>query len=158
MRNRIIVSEDRGGTLTKENHQALMNWSIRCTEHVMIHASTMDERFINAINAAKKWMVDTTKTGLARKTAQEVQEATREIEDELTQTIAKSIEYTASTAHIASLSIEAAIYALKAAQLAGIPIEEEKLWQITKLNELTILPPYLIEFITTSIENKLKEI
>jgi len=147
MRDKIFIAQHRGGELTLQHHQFLMNWAISCAEHVY---HLVEENFVindvltHALFIAKEWEAGIVKTGKAMKAAYVVHTLARDTESPILKSIARSIGQAVSTAHMADHSLGASLYALKAIKLAGGSVVEEIAWQDRKLDSL---PPEMIDLV-----------
>lgn len=142
-----FIAEHRGGPLTKENHRKLINWGIKCSEHVLnLLDKKVDKRLMYALDIANKWESGNVPTGIAMKASLGAHAVARETSNPVLSAIARSIGQTVATAHMADHSLGGAFFALKAVKYAGKEIEKERAWQIKKLSEL---PPEIIEVVQT---------
>jgi hypothetical protein len=148
MRNKRFVAVHCGGPLNIRDHQALIDWAIKCVEHSInkVGYENQDDRPLNALVTAKKWMGNNCSVGDARKAAFESHDAARKFENKIDIAIARSCGHAVATAHMADHSLQAAIYALKAIELAGFNTDVEKDWQNS------ILPENIKELVLSSRE------
>lgn len=134
MRDKRFIAEHRGGLLKKEHHKQLINWAVKCSEHVLpLICDAVDERLINALLIAKEWSGGKAKTGDAMKASVRSHAVARETINPISAAIARSIGHAAATAHMADHSLGAAIYALKAVKFADKSIDVERKWQNDQL-------------------------
>jgi hypothetical protein len=134
MRDKRFVAEHRGGPLRKEQHHQLMQWACNCAEHVLpLFGEKIDERLINALNAAKAWKQGNVSVGDARKASVGAHTVARESSSTMTIAVARSVGHAVATAHMADHSLGAAWYALKAVKSAGKSIDAERQWQDEQL-------------------------
>ncbi len=144
MRDQRWVAEHRGGPLKKEQHRQLILWACECAEHVLpLLGGEIDVRLKNALLVAKAWAQGKATTGEAMKAAVEAHAAARASADPVAKAVARCIGHAVATAHMADHSL-GVIYALKAVEIAGKPVNEEKKWQ----NEH--LPPGIRELILST--------
>jgi len=129
-----FIAIHRGGSLSPEDHRHLMKWAISCYEHVLpYYGSIVDQVLQEAMTLASTWSQGTCTTGDLMKAARKVHAHAREIPDPLASAIVRSIGQGVATAHMADHCIGAALYAQKAAYLAGNRASEEKAWQIEQI-------------------------
>lgn len=154
MRDKLLIAEHRGGLLSKEDHQKLVKWGRKCSEHVLtLIDGTIDQRILNAIDIARKWEDGNVKTGEAMKASVSAHKCAREASNSVVIAVARSVGHAVATAHMADHSIGAALYALKAVKAAGNSIEEERKWQ---KEELLHLPSRIVEPIQQTMKVKEK--
>lgn len=144
MRDTRFVAEHRGGPLKSIQHRQLMQWACVCVKHIMTIFNNNDERLLNVLLTAGKWVNGDATAGEARKAALVAHSVANESSDPVTTAIARSVGHAVSTAHMADHSLGAALYGLRALKTAGKPIIQERQWQ----NEQ--LPPEIRELILTS--------
>jgi hypothetical protein len=112
MRKKVIVTEHRGGSLTKENHRALMKWAIVCLERVLsYYPNDLDARLIDAITTAKKWMDGKCSTMDAIRVSREVHVFAKSLDDKIACLVARAAGQAVATAHMADHCIGTALYA-----------------------------------------------
>ena len=134
MRDKRFVSELRGGTLKKDQHQQLMLWGYKCAENVLnLYDKEIDDRLMDALKVAKKWMKGNASVGDARNASLEAHSVARESSDSTLIAIARSVGHAVATAHMADHSLGAALYALKAVRSTGKSVEIERKWQNDQL-------------------------
>jgi hypothetical protein len=156
MRDNRFIAEHRGGSLTKENHRKLIRWARKCSEHVLpLIREDIDNRLIYALHIAEEWENDNVKTGEAMKASSGAHAVARDSSDPVVKAIARSVGHAVATAHMADHSPGGALYALKAVQLAGNPINEELRWQTRELEQL---PPEIVELIKITLNRKAKSL
>ena len=130
MRDKRFVAEHRGGPLRKKQHYQLIQWACDCAENVLyLSGETIDERLRNALNVAKAWQRGNASVGDVRNASMDAIAVARESSDTTAIAVARSVGHAVATAHMADHSLEAALYALKAAKNAGKSIDEERKWQ-----------------------------
>lgn len=149
MRDKQFVAEHKGGLLSKENHRQLIRWACSCTEHVM--GLKTDVRVNHALKVAEAWANGNTPTGDAIEASLEAHAAARETDNALQKAIARSAGQAVATAHMADHSLGAVLYALRAAEHAGVPVEDEWMWQQMQLQEML---PELANIIINNLEQK----
>ncbi len=111
-----------------------MKWAITCYEHILPYYGDKDEPVLHdAMNLALTWLQGASSTGDLMKASRKVHTFARTIPDPLARAIVRSIGQGVATAHMADHCIGAALYAQKAANLAGIKASEEKAWQIDNI-------------------------
>jgi len=134
MRDKKFVAKHRGGLLSREQHIQLMNWAVRCAEHILPFLDEkVDERLIKALQIARDWSAGIASAGEARKASVNAHKVARESSDPLTIAVARSVGHTVATAHAADHSLGAALYAWKVFKNAGKNVELEKRWQEEQL-------------------------
>ena len=154
MRDQRFVAVHRGGPLTKDNQHKLIKWARKCSEHVLpLIEEDIDERLIYALQVAKEWENGNVKVGVAMKASVGAHAAAREYSNPISIAVARCIGQGVATAHMADHSLGAALYALKAVNLAGKSIEEERKWQNKQLQQL---PSEIIELVLTTMMEKEK--
>ena len=154
MRDKKFIAEHRGGLLTKDNHQKLIRWARKCSEHVLpLFDGDIDRRLIKALHIAKDWEYENASTGDAMKASSVAHAVARESSDPASIAVARSVGHAVATAHMADHSPGAALYALKAVKLAGKSINEERLWQTRQLQQLQT---EIVELVLTTMMNKAK--
>ncbi len=152
MRDKRFVAVHRGGPLTKVHHRKLMNWAIKCSEHVLhLIPDDIDERLAHALRTAKEWKEGKVRTGECMKASVNAHATAREFSDPVKIAIARSIGQCVATAHMSDHSMGAALYALKAVKLAGGDVDEERMWQEGEVGKL---PPQIIELIQENMRVK----
>lgn len=139
MRDKRFVALHRGGLLSKHNHRKLIRWARECSEHVLpLLDGDIDKRLVHALQVAQEWENEKIKVGEAMKASVGAHAVAREPSNPVAIAVARSIGHTVATAHMADHSLGGALYALKAVQLAGKSINDERHWQITQLQQLTL--------------------
>lgn len=153
MRDKHFIAVHRGGNLSVEDHHRLMRWAIACAGRALnlIQNGPVDPNLNYALHTAKEWANGNVKTGAAMKAAYAVHAVAGDLADPLLKSISRSIGQAVSTAHMADHCFGAALYALKAAKLAGRSVEEEIVWQDEKLQDLL---PEMINLIQTTRDKK----
>jgi hypothetical protein len=77
----------------------------------------------------------------------------REYSDPASKAVARSVGHTVATAHMSDHSLGGALYALKAAVIAGKSIVKEQEWQN---KQLQLLPSDIVELVLTTMTRKSK--
>ncbi|WP_319578327.1 putative immunity protein [uncultured Methanospirillum sp.] len=153
MRDIQFIAMHRGGSLSLEDHRKLMKWAINCYEHVLPYYGCKEDQVLQeAMTLAISWSQGTSTTGDLMKASRKVHAHAREIPDPLASAVARSIGQGVATAHMADHCIGAALYAQKAAILAGNKASEERAWQIEKLP--SDLPDVIRELVIHTIQMK----
>lgn len=135
MRDRKFVCEHRGGLLSREHHYQLMNWAIRCAEHIFpLLGEKVDERLIKALKVARNWSVGIASVGEARKASVDAHTVARESSNPITIAVARSVGHAVATAHAADHALGAALYAWRAIKSEEKNVELEKRWQEKQLS------------------------
>ena len=156
MRDKKFVAIHRGGELSLENHRKLMKWAISCFERVLpYYNKELEEPIINAINVARGWIEGKCSTGVAIKASRKVHSFARTIDDAVARAITRAVGHGVATAHMSDHCMGAAMYAQKALKLARKSFEEEKNWQLEKLEDLD-LPDDLVKLIKATMAKKAK--
>ena len=154
MRDKRFVARHRGGPLSKNTHKKLIRWARLCSEHIMpLLKGKPDPRLSIALQTAKDWEQEKASTGAAMKASLAAHAAAREAADPIAKAIARSVGQGVATAHMADHSMGAALYALRAINLAGRSVEKEKAWQIKQLLKLA---PELSELVLSVMAKKEK--
>ncbi|MCE5213767.1 MAG: hypothetical protein LLF83_03490 [Methanobacterium sp.] len=146
MRDNRFIRDHRGGTLKKELHYKLIQWAVDCSQHVMHLSGESDERLINAIKIAFKWMEGHASVGEARKASLDAIKMTRESSDPASIAVARSVGHAVATAHMADHSLVAAWYALRAVKNAGKSVQAERKWQDEQL------PPDIKQLVSSAMK------
>ena len=134
MRDKRVIAVHRGGLLTREQHQKIIKWARKCSEHVLpFIEENIDQRLIQALFVAKEWEEGKTTTGEARKASVNAHAVARESSDPLVIAIARSVGHAVATAHMADHSVGAALYARKTLKYSGKSVDAERQWQIEQL-------------------------
>jgi len=154
MRDKRFVAEHRGGPLTKENHRGLIRWAKECSIHILpLMDEAIDARLTHALNVCEEWENGHVATGVAMKASVGAHAVARELTNPISVAVARSIGHAVATAHMADHSLGAALYGLKAINLAGKSVDDEKEWQMSQLQHL---PTEIVELILTNFEVKAK--
>lgn len=152
MRHKLFIAEHRGGLLKKEQHRQLMIWAYQCAEHVLpLLKFDVDERLEHALQVAKDWVKGKATTGDAMKASRAAHAVARNYADPVSTAVARAIGQAVATAHMADHCMGGALYALKALQLAGKPIEKERAWQNKQLERL---PNDIVELVLATMAVK----
>lgn len=125
MRDENFKALHRGGLLTKENHQLFLRWAIDCSLHIFHYlGKPLDFRLLCILKVAENWINGDATVGEARKVSVTAHQIARESTDDIFTALARAIGHTAATPHMADHSLGAALYAQKAASLAGKSVEK----------------------------------
>lgn len=136
MRDRRFVAEHRGGLLKKEQHRQLMQWACQCLKHILLLLKVNpDESITNALSVAEEWIQGKTTVGGARKASAQALEAARKSTDPVSIALIRAAGHAVATAHMADHALGPALYGLKAINLAGKSVEDERSWQNEQLPE-----------------------
>ncbi len=156
MRDKKFVAIHRGGELSLENHRKLMAWAISCFERVLIYYNKeLDEPIIYAIKIARDWIEGKSSTGVAIKASRDVHSFAKTIDNPVAYAVARAVGHGVATAHMADHCMGAALYAQKALKLAGKSFEDERNWQLKKLEDLDLADD-LVKLIKATIAKKAK--
>ena len=154
LRNPRFVTIRRGGNLSPDEHIKLMQWAISCFSRVVIYSGEkLDEPISHAIKVAEGWCRGTYTTGDAISASRSVHSFATRSFDPVVQAVARSVGQGVATAHMADHCVGAALYAQKVLKLAGKSYEEEKMWQVERLNQL---PKDLADLVRATLSNKEK--
>jgi hypothetical protein len=134
MRDQRIIAVHRGGLLSREQHQKIIKWARKCSEHVLPFVEgNIDKRLIQALFVVQEWQEDKATTGEARKASVNAHAVARGSSDPVVTAIARSVGHAVATAHMADHSVGAALYARKALKYSGKSADAERQWQIEQL-------------------------
>jgi len=134
MRDERFIAEHRGGTLTRVNHQKLIRWARKCSEHVLpLVVEDTRKLLMNILFTAEEWAKGNVKTGEAMKASLSAHHVARGSSDPVSIAVARSVGQAVATAHMADHSLGAAWYALKAVKQAGKSVDAERKWQNEQL-------------------------
>jgi hypothetical protein len=134
MRDERFIAEHRGGTLTRVNHQKLIRWARKCSEHVLpLVVEDTRKLLMNILFTAEEWAKGNVKTGEAMKASLSAHHVARGSSDPVSIAVARSVGQAVATAHMADHSFGAAWYALKAVKQAGKSVDAERKWQNEQL-------------------------
>ncbi len=154
MRDKRFIAIHRGGLLTKDNHNKLIRWSRKCSEHVLsLIDGDIDKRLLYALHVAIEWENENVKAGEAMKASLGAHAVARESSNPTSIAVARSVGHAVATAHMADHSLGGALYALKAVRLAGKSIDEERDWQTKQFQQL---PSDIVELVLTTMIKKAK--
>lgn len=145
MRDKRIVANHRGGSLTPTEHKLLILWSRACAEHILpLWEGRPDPRLTAALAVAQDWAEGKVPTGAAMKASLAAHTVAREAAGPVQTAVARSVGQAVATAHMAEHALGGALYGLKAVKLAGQSVQAEKEWQMEQLQKL---PPELVEVV-----------
>jgi hypothetical protein len=134
MRDKRFVAQHRGGLLSKEQHYQLIEWACDCAQHVLhLFGEKIDVRLQRALDVAKQWKQGNASVGDARRASVDAIRVANESSTATAIAVARSIGHAVATAHMADHSLGAALYALRAMEHAGEPIDRERQWQDEQL-------------------------
>ena len=144
----------RNGDLSPDEHIKLMQWAISCFERVLTYyGEEIDEPINHAISVAEGLCRGTYTTGDAISASRSVHSLAREISDPVSQAVARSVAQGVATAHMADHCVGAALYAQRVLKLAKKSYEDEKMWQVERLNRL---PGDLADLVRVTLSIKAK--
>ncbi len=119
--------------LTKKlDKRTLVIWATDCAEHVLSYFEEKypkDKRPRKAIEAGRAWIREEITVGEARTAAFAAHAAARDVEEGVTQAVARAAGHAAATVHVAGHAIHTAIY-------AAAFIDNERMWQYQHLIDL----------------------
>ena len=134
MRDKRFIAEHRGGSLKEDQHRQIISWACDCAEHTFpLIVSEEVERLKNSLGVGREWGKGIASTNEARKASIDAIRVANETLDQVSVAIARAVGHAVATAHMADHSLVAATYALKAIQLAGNSIDDERKWQNDQL-------------------------
>jgi hypothetical protein len=135
LRDKRFIAIHRGGSLSSAEHHDLVAWASDCAEHVLplLYEHSSDDRPHHAIERARAWAKGQISVGDARKAAFGAHGAARNVKNKSASAAARATGHAVATAHMADHCLQAATYALKAVQEAGLSVEAERAWQIERL-------------------------
>jgi len=134
MRDKRVIVVHRGGLLTREQHQKIIKWARKCSEHILpFMGDNIDNRLIAALDIARKWEEGRATVGDARKASVNAHSIARESSDPVVIAIARSVGHAVATAHMADHSVGAALYARKTLKYSGKSADAERQLQIEQL-------------------------
>jgi immunity protein 5 of polymorphic toxin system len=130
-RDKRFVAAHRGGPLDLEKHRLLALWAADCAERVLplFEEHGQDIRPRIAIETARAWAGGKVRVGDAQKAAVSSHAAARDVKSKPASAAARAAGHAVATAHMADHSLGAALYALKAVKMAGMPADAERQWQ-----------------------------
>ena len=135
MRDRRFVAEHRGGPLDRHNHQLMALWAADCAEHALSAFWKIDNdlRPLDALRKVRAWARGEISVGDARKASLAAHAAAREAKDSAATAAARAAGHAAGTAHMADHCMDAAAYALNAAEQGEANTQQERQWQDLQL-------------------------
>ncbi len=147
MRDRRFVAQHRGGSLSKQQHRALMQWAIACAEHLLpLICEEVDLRLIIALKVAEEWRLGNASVGEAREAAIGAHQVAREAKNPVEVAVARAVGHAVATAHMADHSLGPVVYGLKAVKAAGGSVIAEWNWQVSQL------PQDVAELVLSALE------
>jgi uncharacterized protein (DUF58 family) len=130
-------------------HRLLMKWACACARHALpLAGAAVRERLERVLAVADEWVKGNATVGEARKAALAAIAAAREAGDPVSVAVARGAGHAAAAAHMADHALGPALYALKAAKLAGRSAEAERKWQNDRL------PPGIRELVLRARKEK----
>ncbi|SHG18985.1 putative immunity protein [Pedobacter caeni] len=130
MRDKRFVAIHRGGSLTKEQHQQLINWAHDCAVHILpLFVGDIDEQLNDVLSIAKAWENGQSSVAEARNSSLQAIAVANELSNPVSIAIARAVGHAVATAHMADHSLRTAEYALKAVKASKGSIEKERAWQ-----------------------------
>lgn len=136
MRDNRFVAEHRGGSLTKDQHRLLVQWARKCSEHVIsIITTSVDPRLTHALLVSEEWENGDNTVGAAREASVGAIAVARAYTNPIDIAVARSVGHAVATVHMSDHCLHAAVYALKAVQLAGRSVDDEIEWQHAQVPE-----------------------
>ncbi|AEE52941.1 putative immunity protein [Haliscomenobacter hydrossis] len=149
MRDKRFIAAHRGGPLSKNQHQQLMQWAYLCAEHMLpLFGDPIDQQLKDALIIALEWAKGNASVGEARNASLAAIAVARASSTPTAIAVARAVGHAVATAHMADHSLRAAAYALKAVKIAGQSMEEERKWQDEQL------PAGIMELVLSARENK----
>ena len=134
MRDIRFIAEHRGGSLKKDQHRQIISWACNCAGHILpLFDVVKNDRLKNILNIGKEWEKGIVSTVDVRKASMDAITLANETLDQVSVAVARAVGHGVATAHMADHSLVAATYALKAIQLAGNSIDDERKWQNDQL-------------------------
>ena len=135
MRDHRLIAVHRGGPLTLEHHRQLITWAADCAEHVLPLAGNLsnDQCLLEAIKVARAWAKGEVPVGTAQKASLGAHATAREALTPTATAVARAVGQAVATAHMADHSLGGALYALKAIEADGQPMDLEYHWQLQQL-------------------------
>ncbi len=120
--------------MSPANHRRLMGWARDCALRVLsLTGFPPDPRLAAALETAGAWQTGKAAVGEAQRAAWGAHAIARSLTHPAAIFAARAVGHACATAHMADHSLGAALYALKALQSAGRPIEAEKRRQMALL-------------------------
>ncbi len=130
MRDKNFIAEHRGGLLKMRDHRLLAKWAADCAEHILnaVWMNKEDLRPFRAVEQGRAWSRGENRVGDCQKAAVAAHAAARACKDPAAIAAARCAGHAVATAHMADHCFGVG-YALKAATLAGLDVEQERAWQ-----------------------------
>jgi len=149
-RDKRFVAAHRGGPLDRASHHLLAEWAADCAERVLpfFEECSGDTRPRVAISTARGWASGKVRAGDAQGAAGAAHAAAREVKNRSAIAAARAAGHAVATAHMADHSLGAALYALKAIEMAERSIDDERRWQQHHL------PAAIRELVVSAIERR----
>jgi len=132
MRDGRFVAQHRGGPLTKQQHNDLLEWASHCVKHVLVHVGEHSNPSLQKIlDIGEAWKHGKASVGDARNAAFAAIAIANELNDPVKISVTRAVGHVVAVAHMADHSLRAVDYALKALSKADILIERQ--WQNEQL-------------------------
>lgn len=140
--------------MDRESHRLLARWAADCAERTLplFARANDDSRPQDALAIARKWADGEIRTGVAMKASLAAHAAARQARDKAAIAAARAAGHAVATAHAADHSMGALLYALKALEASGHPMEEEL------RQRLALLPEHLLEPVSAGVYFRLKKL
>jgi hypothetical protein len=126
----------------------LMKWSVKCVEHLLPLAGNHGHEISGILAVGLNWEKGNATVGDARKAAVRAIALANASTDPVRTAIARAAGHAVATAHMADHSLGGAMYGLKAVNLSGNSVGQERKWQ----NEQ--LPQEIRELVLSGREEK----
>jgi hypothetical protein len=111
VRDKRFVALHRGGELTLEHHQLLIQWAHDCAEHLLpLFGAMVDEHLPHALEVATAWGRGEASVGEAQKAAVAAHRVARETLDPAGVAVARAVGHAVATAHMADHALGAVWY------------------------------------------------
>ena len=134
MRNIRFKAERLGGLLKPEEHILLMQWAIKCVEHIcpLLHIEISDQ-IKQSLAVAKQWTLGNASVKDARNAAIAMNKLAKTTTNLADKYAIKAAGHAVATAHMADHALVASKYALKAFESICNSKQTESKWQIEQL-------------------------
>ena len=138
MRDIRFIAIHRGGELTPGDHRLLMRWALDCTYHLVpLINNHLDDRIREALDIAEAWSIGHATTGKAMKAARNCHGIAKNTEDPLLILLYRCVGQAVATAHMADHSLGPMYYGAKIMKAIGKTVEDERGWQLSRLEQLS---------------------
>ena len=132
MRDARFIAEHRGGVLTKQQHQDLLDWACFCIRHVLVRiGEDSNPSFMRILDVGRAWKDGKASVGEARNAVFAAIAIAQELDDPVKISATRAVGHVVATAHMADHSLRAVDYALKA--LDKDDRSAERQWQNEQL-------------------------